>query len=75
MRTRMLILLAIVAATPLASSRQGADKGPLSCPVTRLSIPSTKAAVAKETYKGKTYYFCTMNCKKLFDKNRAKYGK
>ena len=43
------------------------------CPVTHLPISSPKAAVGKSVYKGKTYYFCTKNCKRLFDKNPAKY--
>jgi YHS domain-containing protein len=46
----------------------------LQCPVTQLPIPSKKAAVGKSVYKGKTYYFCTSNCKKLFDKNPKKYA-
>jgi membrane fusion protein, copper/silver efflux system len=36
-----------------------------------------KAAVAaglKSDYKGKTYYFCSDDCKKKFDKEPAKYG-
>lgn len=45
------------------------------CPVTLLPIPSKKAAAAKSVYKGKTYYFCTTNCKRLFDKNPQKYLK
>jgi len=55
----------------------GAFSGPkpLICPVTKLSIASTKAAVGKSVYKGKTYYFCTSNCKRLFDLNPAKYAK
>ncbi|BDI33088.1 hypothetical protein CCAX7_51390 [Capsulimonas corticalis] len=46
----------------------------LTCPVTKLSIASPKAAVGKSTYKHKTYYFCTSNCKMLFDKNPAKFA-
>jgi YHS domain-containing protein len=45
----------------------------LECPVTHLPIGSPKAAVGKSVYKGKTYYFCTKNCKRLFDKNPEKY--
>lgn len=27
----------------------------------------------KSEYKGKTYYFCSLSCKKKFDKNPEKY--
>ena len=47
----------------------------LVCPVTKIPVASPKAAVGKSTYQGKTYYFCTSNCKRLFDKNPAKYAK
>ena len=49
------------------------NDAPCKCPVTLLSIPSKKAAAAKSVYKGKTYYFCTTNCKHLFDRNPKKY--
>ncbi len=29
----------------------------------------------KETYKGKTYYFCSPGCKAEFKENPAKYAK
>jgi len=29
----------------------------------------------KSVYKGKTYYFCALNCKQTFDKNPEKYVK
>jgi YHS domain-containing protein len=32
-----------------------------------------KTAAGKSEYEGKTYYFCSSGCKKLFDKNPAKY--
>lgn len=32
-----------------------------------------KTAAGKSEYQGKTYYFCSLGCKKLFDKNPAKY--
>ena len=47
----------------------------LVCPVTHLPIASPKVAVGKSIYKAKTYYFCTTNCKRLFDKNPRKYAK
>ncbi len=34
-----------------------------------------KAAVATSDYKGKTYYFCAVGCKKAFDTNPEKYLK
>lgn len=67
------LLLALVPAFPAA---QGAPKGAdLICPVTFLPIGSPSLAVGKSVYKGKTYYFCTADCKRLFDKNPAKYAK
>ncbi len=29
----------------------------------------------ESNFKGKTYYFCALNCKKEFDKNPEKYAK
>ena len=31
------------------------------------------SAAATSVYKGKTYYFCTLGCKKAFDKDPEKY--
>jgi Cu+-exporting ATPase len=33
-----------------------------------------KTAAAKSEYSGKTYYFCAVGCKKIFDANPAKYA-
>ena len=33
-----------------------------------------KKAAAKSEYKGKTYYFCALGCKKAFDANPEKYA-
>ncbi len=32
-----------------------------------------KTAAGKSEYKGKTYYFCSLGCKKDFDKNPEQY--
>ena len=32
-----------------------------------------KESKYQETYGGKTYHFCSANCKKAFDKNPSKY--
>jgi YHS domain-containing protein len=32
-----------------------------------------KTAPAKSEYKGKTYYFCALGCKREFDKNPEKF--
>lgn len=32
-----------------------------------------KKAAATSVYKGKTYYFCALGCKKAFDANPEKY--
>ncbi len=63
-------LMALTLASPAVCTASG-----IVCPVTRLPVPSQKAAVGKSTYQGKTYYFCTSNCKRLFDKHPAKYAK
>jgi YHS domain-containing protein len=66
----------LLAFAPTVSVVQAAPKAEaLLCPVTHLPIGSTAVAVGKSTYKGKTYYFCTSNCKRLFDKSPAKYAK
>lgn len=32
-----------------------------------------KTAAGKSEYKGETYYFCSLGCKKSFDKDPEKY--
>ncbi|PYN22358.1 MAG: YHS domain-containing protein [Candidatus Rokuibacteriota bacterium] len=41
-------------------------------PVCKMSVEPTKAA-AQSTYRGRTYYFCTVGCKQAFDKEPGKY--
>ncbi len=41
-------------------------------PVCHMEV-NEKTAAAKSEYKGKTYYFCAVGCKKAFDKNPEKY--
>ena len=72
MNTLKNIAAALVLCAALAGAASAAAPS-LTCPVTKLSIPSAHAAVGKSVYKKKTYYFCTSNCKSLFDKNPAKY--
>jgi YHS domain-containing protein len=43
-------------------------------PVCGMEI-DTKEAAGKSTYKGKNYYFCSINEKEQFDKEPAKYVK
>ncbi len=43
-------------------------------PVCGMEI-DTKSAAGKATYKGKTYYFCSVSEKAEFEKNPAKYLK
>ena len=38
-----------------------------------MQIDPAKAKGGKSEYKGKTYYFCSEDCKKKFDKEPAKY--
>ena len=42
--------------------------------VCRMPIDSDSAA-AKSEYQGKTYYFCSEECKKTFEANPEKYVK
>ena len=35
----------------------------------------TKKAAGSSQYKGKTYYFCAVGCKKRFDADPARYAK
>jgi YHS domain-containing protein len=51
-------------------SKTPAKGATLMCPVTGTKIASAAKAFNKETYKGKTYYFCCPECKPRFDKNR-----
>ena len=41
-------------------------------PVCGMSVDPGKAA-GNSSYQGKTYYFCSLDCKKNFDKNPAQY--
>jgi len=41
-------------------------------PVCKMKVDPGKAA-AKSEYNGKTYYFCALGCKKMFDKNPSRY--
>jgi P-type Cu+ transporter len=43
-------------------------------PVCGMSVDETTAA-AKTSYKGKTYYFCSEDCKESFDRDPDKYLK
>ncbi len=38
-------------------------------------VVNEKTAPAKSEYKGNTYYFCSVGCKKAFDKDPEKYLK
>ncbi len=41
-------------------------------PVCKMTVEEAKA-VATSEYKGKTYYFCAVGCKKAFDQNQELY--
>ncbi|MEM2839755.1 MAG: YHS domain-containing protein [Thermoplasmata archaeon] len=41
-------------------------------PVCKMKVEPARAA-ATSVYEGKTYYFCAVGCKKMFDKNPKKY--
>ncbi len=43
-------------------------------PVCHMEV-NEKTAAAKSEYKGQTYYFCAMGCKKAFEKDPEKYLK
>lgn len=42
-------------------------------PVCGMSV-DPKSAAGNSEYNGKTYYFCSLGCKKSFDKEPAKYA-
>ncbi len=42
-------------------------------PVCGMDVEEAKAAATSE-YKGKTYYFCAVGCKKGFDSDPEKYA-
>ena len=41
-------------------------------PVCKMKVEESKAVAISE-YKGKTYYFCAVGCKRAFDQNPVKY--
>ncbi len=41
-------------------------------PVCKMKVEEAKA-VATSAYKGKTYYFCAVGCKKAFEESPEKY--
>ena len=41
-------------------------------PVCKMQVDEKNAAATSE-YKGKTYYFCAVGCKKAFDEEPEKY--
>lgn len=41
-------------------------------PVCKMQVDE-KTAPSKSEYKGETYYFCAVGCKKAFDKEPEKY--
>lgn len=41
-------------------------------PVCKMKVEPASAA-ATSVFEGKTYYFCAIGCKKMFDKNPRKY--
>jgi len=43
-------------------------------PVCNMQVDENKAA-GKSEYKGKTYYFCALACKRKFDETPEKYAK
>jgi YHS domain-containing protein len=43
-------------------------------PVCRMEV-SPNNAVAKTDYAGKTYHFCSVDCKRKFDRDPAKFAK
>ena len=49
-----------------------ADQNKVKDPVCGMEI-DPKSAAGTSTYQGQTYYFCSPNCKRTFDKNPAAY--
>ena len=42
-------------------------------PICNMTVDPDKAA-GKSEYEGKTYYFCSVGCKKRFDANPSQYA-
>lgn len=56
----------------LIVERQTSKTGKEKDPVCKMDVDPATAA-AKSEYKGKTYYFCAVGCKKTFDADPEKY--
>ena len=60
-------------AAPAAFAGQQTEPEKVKDPVCGMKIDPAKAS-GKSEHKGKTYYFCSEDCKKKFDKEPAKYA-
>lgn len=67
------LALALVCASPLATRLVAAQAATVKDPVCGMKIDPAKAR-GKAEHKGKTYYFCSADCKARFEKNPAKYA-
>ena len=75
MRFKALLACLLFAATLACAQDKKADKSKdVVDPVCGMTV-NTGSAAAKSDYKGKTYYFCSMEDKKEFDKSPANYIK
>jgi YHS domain-containing protein len=73
---------ALLLALSACATERPNDPRPLEeCPVCRENADlaclnvRVDAATPHAQYKGKTYYFCSEECRVLFEKNPAKYAK
>ena len=77
------VVVVFVTALPSAVAMRAAEKVPAKsgqtvsavCPVMGETIPDIAKAAGKSLYAGKTYYFCSPECKLKFDANPANYSK
>ena len=62
--------------TGMATAAGTSDQNPAKDPICGMDVDPKEAAAAglKSEYKGTTYYFCSDQCKKTFDKEPAKYA-
>ncbi len=63
-------LLSIVLPAGAATTPAKKKDEKIWCPYMDLNVKKSKAT--QSSYKGKTYYFCCDDCKKMFDKDPAK---
>lgn len=65
---------AVPETAPVASQMPMAGMGPVKDPVCGMNIDPKAPTTFKKEHGGKTYYFCSDNCKRSFEENPGKYA-